>query len=114
MNEQKAGEATRLDLLRFLERVQEQDLARTRHWITTEERRLAESAARRPPPPPPDWVLEAGIGAGRRPVAVHQGFCKPQGARVRAISGEEARRLIAADTGLACQLCRPDTELGLL
>ncbi|MFE2112027.1 DUF6233 domain-containing protein [Streptomyces microflavus] len=111
MNEQ---EVPRLDLLRFLERVQERDLARTRDWITAEEQRVAELAARQPPPPPPDWVLETGIGAGRRPVAVHQGFCRPQSARVRAIPADEARRLIAEDTGLACQLCRPDTELGLL
>ncbi|MFD3640984.1 DUF6233 domain-containing protein [Streptomyces griseus] len=111
MNEQGVP---RLDLLRFLERVQERDLARTRHWIAAEERRLAELAARLPPAPPPDWVLESGIGAGSHPIAVHQGFCRPQSARVREVSRDEARRLLAADTGMACQLCRPDTVLGLL
>ncbi|MFJ8224935.1 DUF6233 domain-containing protein [Streptomyces griseus] len=111
MNEQ---EVSRLDLLRFLERVQERDLARTRTWIATEEQRRATAAARRPPPPPPDYVLEAGIGQERRPVAVHQGFCRPSDVRSRAINADEARRLIAADTDLACQFCRPDTALGLL
>ncbi|WP_097866553.1 DUF6233 domain-containing protein [Streptomyces sp. rh34] len=111
MNEQAVP---RLDLLRFLERVQERDLARTRDWIAAEERRLAERAARLPPASPPDWVLQGGIGAAGGPAAVHQGFCQPVGARVRAISVDEARRLLAADTGLACQLCRPDTALGLL
>ncbi|WP_172629517.1 hypothetical protein [Streptomyces sp. NL15-2K] len=32
----------RLAMLRFLERVQERDLARTRRWIADEERREAE------------------------------------------------------------------------
>ncbi|RLV66331.1 hypothetical protein STAN_1852 [Streptomyces sp. CBMAI 2042] len=110
MNEQE--EVPRLDLLRFLERVQERDLARTRGWIKTEEERLAEAAARRPPPPPPDYVVQNGLGRG--PALVHQGFCEPLGARVRAATADEARRLLDADAGLTCQLCRPDTELGLL
>lgn len=105
---------SRVEQLRFLVRVREQDLTRARGWLDAEERRLAELAARRPPPPPPDWVVEQGIGQGRRIVAVHQGFCRPLGARVRAIEADEARRLLAMDTGLACQLCRPDTELGVL
>ncbi|MFD3646359.1 DUF6233 domain-containing protein [Streptomyces cyaneofuscatus] len=110
MNER--DEVPRLDLLRFLERVQERDLARTRAWIQAEEQRLAEAAARQPPPSPPDYVVQNGLGRG--PALVHQGFCEPQGARVRAIPADEARRLLSADMGLACQLCRPDTELGLL
>ncbi|MFJ9822717.1 hypothetical protein ACIRU3_47670 [Streptomyces sp. NPDC101151] len=51
-----------LDLLRFLERVQERDLARTRRWIANEERRQQErargEAAR---PAPPDWLLDYGL-----------------------------------------------------
>ncbi|MEW2426063.1 hypothetical protein AB0911_36710 [Streptomyces nigra] len=47
-------ESSRLALLRFLERVQERDLARTRRWIAHEERReqkaaLAKNDARRHP-----------------------------------------------------------------
>lgn len=105
--------SSRLEQLRFLERVREQDLARARGWREAEERRLAELAARLPPPPPPDWVVEQGIGQGRRIVAVHQGYCRPAGPRVRPVGADEARRLLDADSGLACQLCRPDTELGL-
>ncbi|MFF1834884.1 DUF6233 domain-containing protein [Streptomyces sp. NPDC058231] len=65
-------------------------------------------------PPPPDWVVEQGIGVGRRPVAVHQGFCRPTGSRVKTISREQALTLLAEDGRLACQNCRPDTELGVL
>ncbi|MER5677380.1 DUF6233 domain-containing protein [Streptomyces sp. NPDC002238] len=104
----------RLDLLRFLERVQERDLARTRAWIQAEEQRQAEHAARRPPPPPPDWVVEQGIGVGHQVVAVHQGWCTMAGRRVQPVLRDEALRLIAEDTGRACQQCRPDTDLGVL
>ncbi|GGT77640.1 hypothetical protein GCM10010207_87480 [Streptomyces atratus] len=95
-------------------RVREQDLTRARSWCDAEERRLAEVAARQPPSPPPDWVVEQGIGQGRWIVAVHQGYCRPAGPRVKPVGADEARRLLAMDTGLACQLCRPDTELGVL
>ncbi|MFF4647350.1 DUF6233 domain-containing protein [Streptomyces sp. NPDC001389] len=65
----------RLDLLRFLERVQLQDLQRTRDWTATEEQLIAAQAERRPAPPPPDWLIEHGIGTGRPPVRVHTGGC---------------------------------------
>ncbi|MFJ3445729.1 hypothetical protein ACIPM2_31660 [Streptomyces sp. NPDC086081] len=45
------SESSRLALLRFLERVRERDLSRTRRWIVHEERRQAEQRvgqARRP------------------------------------------------------------------
>jgi hypothetical protein len=51
-----------LVLLRFLERIQERDLARTRRWIVDEERREAEhrrSIEARPPVP--DWLIEQSI-----------------------------------------------------
>lgn len=108
------GEVSRIELLRFLERVQVRDLARTREWIGQEEQRLVEIAARRPPPPPPDWLIEVGIGQGHRLVAVHQGWCKMTGSRVKPVPVEEARRLIGENGSLACQLCRPDTVLGML
>ncbi|MFG3071927.1 DUF6233 domain-containing protein [[Kitasatospora] papulosa] len=107
-------EIPRLELLYFLERVQLQQLDQTRHWIHQEEQRLAEHAARHPPPPPPDWIVEQGIGVGRRIVAVHQGWCTMSGKRTSAIPQEEARRLLDEDSGLACQQCRPDTDLGVL
>ncbi|AWL37137.1 MULTISPECIES: DUF6233 domain-containing protein [Streptomyces] len=107
-------DTSRLDLLRFLERIQERDLARTRQWIIEEQQRLAEIAARQPPPPPPDWLVEQGIGVGRPIVAVHQGGCRMAGKRTAPIPRGEALRLLGEDTGRACQQCRPDTELGVL
>lgn len=100
----------RMVLPRFLERVQVRDLVRTRDWIRQEEQHLAELAARQPPPA---WVVEQGIGQGRRPVAVHQGFCRPTGPRVKAVAADESQRLLDDESALACQLCRPDTELGM-
>ncbi|MFE6931776.1 DUF6233 domain-containing protein [Streptomyces sp. NPDC057699] len=107
-------EIPRLDLLRFLERVQLQQLDQTRRWITDEEQRQAEHAARHPLPPPPDWVVEQGIGVGHRVVAVHQGWCRMAGRRVKSVPRDEALRLLGEDSGRACQQCRPDTELGVL
>ncbi|MCG7523011.1 DUF6233 domain-containing protein [Streptomyces sp. OfavH-34-F] len=54
------------------------------------------------------------IGQGHRLVAVHHGSCRMTGSRVKPVQAEEARRLIGEDGSLACQLCRPDTELGML
>ncbi|MFE7358340.1 DUF6233 domain-containing protein [Streptomyces sp. NPDC057543] len=105
---------SRLQKLRFLRRVQQRQLAQTDRWIEQEERRQAALAERQPPPPLPDWVVEQGIGEGRRAIGVHQGFCRPSGTRVKAISRDQAVSLLAEDSALACQLCRPDTALGLL
>lgn len=105
---------SKLDQLRFLERVREQDLARARTWRQAEEQRLAELAARQPPPAPPDWVVEQGIGVGRRVVAVHQGWCRMSGSRTQSIPRDQALRLLAEDSARACQQCRPDTALGVL
>ncbi|MFD3574748.1 hypothetical protein [Streptomyces sp. NPDC058644] len=53
---------TRLDLLRFLERVQLGDLERTRKWIADEERRQAERIrGEQARPPTPDWLIEQGL-----------------------------------------------------
>lgn len=104
---------SRLDVLRFLERVQLRDLERTRRWIADEERREAERlrglAAR---PPVPDWILEMSLG-GRHPVAVHVGGCHMSGKRPRPITRDEAVRALAGQVE-ACSHCRPDTELGVL
>ncbi|MET7357939.1 DUF6233 domain-containing protein [Streptomyces sp. NPDC005562] len=104
---------TRLDLLRFLERVQLGDLERTRGWIAAEERREAErlrgAQAR---PPVPDWVIEQGLG-GRAPVYVHVGGCHMAGKRWRGVPRDQARRALAENVD-PCPHCRPDTELGVL
>ncbi|WP_037898135.1 hypothetical protein [Streptomyces sp. NRRL S-920] len=55
----------RIEVLRFLERVQERDLARTRRWIADEERREAERIrGLRARPPAPDWLIELGHSPG--------------------------------------------------
>ncbi|MFH8792222.1 DUF6233 domain-containing protein [Streptomyces sp. NPDC017941] len=107
-----APESPRLAALRFLERVQERDLARTRKWIADEERDGAEQArgrARRPPPP--DWLIEGTTE--RPPIYVHVGDCPTAGKHTRAVSGDEARRALAGGVD-ACPHCRPDTALGVL
>jgi hypothetical protein len=104
---------SRLDLLRFLERVQVGDLARTRDWIAAEEQRLAAEETRLPAPPPPDWLIEHGIGAGRAPVRVHVGDCWDTRSRCKPASADLARRALAEGVE-ACTHCRPDTALGVL
>jgi hypothetical protein len=107
---------TRLDLLRFLERVQERDLARTRAWIKDEERREAERIrGEQARPPDPDWLIEQGIGQGRPSVYVHAGHCDmaPKPPRAKGITQDQARRALHERVD-ACPHCRPDTELGVL
>ncbi|MFF8430912.1 DUF6233 domain-containing protein [Streptomyces sp. NPDC016566] len=104
----------RLALLRFLERVQERDLARTRRWIADEERkereRQAGEAAR---PAPPDWLLEYGLNRDAMPNAVHVGGCHMAGKRSKGVDSETVRRALTAGVK-ACTHCRPDSELGIL
>ncbi|MGW2523951.1 DUF6233 domain-containing protein [Streptomyces sp. NPDC001617] len=105
---------SRLALLRFLERVQERDLARTRRWIADEERREAERhrgiQAR---PPTPDWLIELGLNRDAPPTYVHVGNCWSTGRHSRGISRDQARRALA-DGVKACPQCQPDTALGML
>ncbi|MFF8432344.1 DUF6233 domain-containing protein [Streptomyces sp. NPDC016566] len=105
---------SRLDLLRFLARVQEGDLARTRRWIADEERREREriqgEAAR---PAPPDWLLEYRLNRDAMPNAVHVGGCHMAGKRSKGVDSDTVRRALAAGVK-ACTHCRPDTELGIL
>ncbi|MFB8000113.1 DUF6233 domain-containing protein [Streptomyces sp. NPDC056002] len=104
---------TRLDLLRFLERVQVGDLWRTRRWIEEEERREAEQArGSAAHPPEPDWLIEMGLN-GRAPVYVHAGGCHMAGKRSRGVERGQALRALA-EAVPACPHCRPDTELGVL
>ncbi|MFC8124670.1 DUF6233 domain-containing protein [Streptomyces sp. NPDC057302] len=102
-----------LAALRFLERVQERDLARTRRWITDAERREAERIrGEQARPPAPDWLIEQGLD-GRAPVYVHVGGCHMAGKRSRGVTQDQARRALYEGVD-ACPHCRPDTELGVL
>ncbi|MEU6996666.1 DUF6233 domain-containing protein [Streptomyces sp. NPDC046465] len=103
---------SRLDMLRFLERVQRGNLERTRGWIAAEERREAERLqGERARPPAPDWIIERGIGQGGPPIEVHRGDCHAAGKRRRAVTEGEARQALA-DGIRACTHCRPRDELG--
>ncbi|MET7412492.1 DUF6233 domain-containing protein [Streptomyces rubiginosohelvolus] len=106
MSEWQPGGPSRLDMLLFLERVQEMDLARTRDWIEKEQQRLAQGAA------VPEYVAQNGPGPAMG--MIHKGTCRPLGAGVHAVAADDARRLLHADVSFACQVCRPDTALGML
>jgi hypothetical protein len=87
-------------------------LAEVQEAITVAEQRRAQQQ-RAVPPPPPDWVLQLSIGGEGQPIAVHVGGCRSAGKRARPISRDQAMR--AVTEGLEpCDLCRPDTELGIL
>lgn len=106
--------SSRLDLLRFLERVQQRDLDRTRRWIADEERRETErhrGEQRRPPAP--DWIIEQGLNRDTPPVYVHVGGCHMVGKRSKPAVRAQALRALT-DGVTPCPHCRPDTELGLL
>ncbi|MFD9574658.1 DUF6233 domain-containing protein [Streptomyces sp. NPDC059982] len=100
-------------MLRFLERVQEGDLRRTRDWIAAEEQHAVVEASRRPAPPPPEWLIEHGIGTGRPPARVHVGSCWDTRSRCKPATADQARRALAEGIA-ACPHCRPDTALGVL
>ncbi|MBB4796205.1 hypothetical protein BJY54_006909 [Streptomyces nodosus] len=76
-------------------------------------RQAEEERGRRNRPEHPDWIVEPGIGADRAPVQVHAGDSYIAGKRRRAVSRNEARRLLAE--GLeACTHCEPDIQLNIL
>lgn len=104
---------TRLEQLRFLERVQVADLERTRRWIAQEEKEAAKVARRQASVEraTPDWVLQGLINAGTQ--MVHAGDCwAADGKRVKAISREAALEALARGAE-ACNVCKPDAVLGL-
>ncbi|HEY6115131.1 MAG TPA: DUF6233 domain-containing protein [Candidatus Dormibacteraeota bacterium] len=108
MNDQPS----RLDLLRFLERVQQADLQRTRRWIADEERKAAErQRGEQARPPAPDWLLEMGLNRDSPPNMIHVGGCHMAGKRSKGISRTDALRWLAEGIP-ACSHCRPDSELG--
>ncbi|MFE2031920.1 DUF6233 domain-containing protein [Streptomyces scopuliridis] len=92
----------------------ERDLARSQRWIAEEEGRAAAIAARRPPPPPPEWVAERGISANREPIAIHAGTCSMARGKLQALTREQAVEALTEHGIRSCQLCWPDTALGLL
>ncbi|GGJ92076.1 hypothetical protein GCM10011583_24410 [Streptomyces camponoticapitis] len=115
----------RIEMLRFLERVQLQQLAQIRRWIERAEERAGEreeradeAAAGTAPEagsPSPEWTLDGGKRAFR---AVHQdprcfAVRSTLGAVAQAISREQAIDALTRGGLTACEVCRPDTALGL-
>ncbi|WP_443067493.1 DUF6233 domain-containing protein [Streptomyces sp. NBC_01426] len=61
----------------------------------------------------PGWI-EYGIGAARRPDRIHTGACKVT-SRGRAATRDTILEVLrTVPSAIACPLCRPDSELGLL
>ena len=90
-------------------------------WLDRIDRRIAyvqkrqaeEERGRRSRPQPPDWVVELSR-ATDEPLQVHDGECGMRGRRHRAVSRDEARRLLTADEVPACPFCHPDTQLRII
>lgn len=107
-----------LDQLLLIRRWLELLLARVDEKIAAVRTIEAEKARRGPPAEPPQWWIEYGIGARRTPERAHgpgpTGPC-PMTSRGRPATSETVRQLLlTAPDVLACPLCRPDSELGLL
>ncbi|MFJ6501610.1 DUF6233 domain-containing protein (plasmid) [Streptomyces virginiae] len=103
-----------LDQLLVIRRWLELTLARVDERIAVVRAADAEKARRRPVPEPPQWWIEYGIGVGRAPERVHTGNC-PMSSRGRPATAQSVREiLLTVPDAVACPLCRPDTELGLL
>ncbi|GAA3718071.1 DUF6233 domain-containing protein [Streptomyces tremellae] len=105
----------RVEMLRFLLRVQERDLARTRRWLdeaeraaAAEQRREEQAAARRPPAG--DWLLDSR----HRPQLLHQGWCWELAAGMQPITRAQALEALTAGGVEPCPACHPDAELGVL
>jgi hypothetical protein len=90
-------------------------------WLDRIDRRIAyvqkrqaeEERGRRNRPQPPDWVVELSRATGG-PLQVHDGECGMKGKRHRAVSRDEARRLLTTDGVPACPFCHPDTQLRII
>ena len=90
-------------------------------WLERIDRRIAyaqkrqaeEEHGRRNRPRPPDWAVELSRATGE-PLQVHDGECGMKGKQHRAVSRDEARRLLTVDTVPACPFCHPDTQLRII
>lgn len=115
--------AEQLLALLAMEKVQVDDLARTRHWITKARQRVADEQKPTPPPrraeaaraplPRPPLVTETRHG---RPPILHGPDCwiRNDGFGTLPIDADSAREQLASAVVEACDICRPDTGLGVL
>jgi len=104
-----------LEKLRFLYRVQLSQVAQTERWIEAELGKLRERASRRPLPDGPAYVLSY-LRAGGKATAdsVHLGDCRMASHHTKPLDEAQARQAITSGGLRACEICRPDSELGVL
>ncbi|MFF1511939.1 DUF6233 domain-containing protein [Streptomyces sp. NPDC058326] len=90
-------------------------LVRVRARIAEAEQREAAKRTVRIGPAEPGWVL-AHLREGGRPVpaAVHIAGCPLAGRHTRPLTRDEARHALTEGSLPACEICRPDSDLGLL
>jgi hypothetical protein len=115
----EARPLTRLDMLRFVRRVVEQqatrELALIDRWIADEEQREAgRRAAEARKARAADWLIQYGLNKTNVD-AVHIGDCwaAKKSGRFRAVTRAQAVEALRQQVP-ACPHCRPDTELGVL
>ncbi|MGW2305882.1 DUF6233 domain-containing protein [Streptomyces sp. NPDC001809] len=104
-----------LPRLRTLEHWLVLSLDRVRERIAEIETREAALRPVRALPEGPGWVLSF-LREGGRPIAdsIHIGDCRLAARHRKPLSREEARRALTAGGIRACDICRPDSELGIL
>ncbi|MFJ9344758.1 DUF6233 domain-containing protein [Streptomyces sp. NPDC101733] len=103
-----------LDQLLVIRRWLELTLARVDERIEVVRAVEEERDRRRPLPEPPRWWIEYGIGVTSRPDRVHTGECRITN-RGKPATREAAMEVLrTVPSVIACPLCRPDSELGLL
>ncbi|MFJ6579227.1 DUF6233 domain-containing protein [Streptomyces sp. NPDC091368] len=104
-----------LEKLRFLYRVQLGQVAQTERWIDAELGKLRERAARLPRQEGPEYVLSY-LRAGGQATAdsVHLGDCRLVSHHTKPLTRDQARQAITAGGIRACEICRPDSQLGVL
>lgn len=104
-----------LPRLRTLETWLAYSLHRVQARISEVEQREADMRPRRQLPDGPTWVLSYLRVRGQATEdSVHLGGCKMASHHTRALTREQALRAITAGGIRACEICRPDSELGVL
>ncbi|WP_329625843.1 DUF6233 domain-containing protein (plasmid) [Streptomyces sp. NBC_01255] len=104
-----------LPRLRTLEHWLVLSLDRVRARIAEVEKREAAMRPVRALPEGPGWVLSY-LREGGRPVAdsIHIGDCRMAGSHRKPLSRDEARHALTSGGIRACEICRPDSDLGIL
>lgn len=108
-------ELEKLRFLYFLYRVQLGQVAQTERWIEAELAKVRERASRRPLPAGPAFVLSyLRVGGKATADSVHLGDCAMVSHHTRPLDEQQARQAVTSGGIRACEICRPDSELGVL